>query len=152
MARWELGACSPSCRNRDANLSAAQNRAAAAARYVQNRRYTLVVSPDNRSRLAISGAIRAARIEARQLRGKAYRARVLDPRRLTREDLRFAATYWVGDVISCPLPSVYEPSYREFVVGDRVQFTKALRARRCETRRRRARLRRQIGRYQGMTI
>ncbi|MBV9083970.1 MAG: hypothetical protein JOZ62_14930 [Acidobacteriaceae bacterium] len=73
---------------------------AIAAWYMRDPQRTLVVSPDNRSRELISDAIRAARTEAGQLGSDVYRARVLDARSgVTKEDLRFAGTYRVGDVI-----------------------------------------------------
>jgi DNA primase catalytic core len=132
---------------------------------------TLVVSPDNASRLAISESIRAAKQEAGQLGQNVYRSRSLIQRSdMAAVDICFAASYEVGNVVlyARPMPShaiqagdyasvvsvdrdknlltvmrekdggvvtynpattgrgatVYDPSYREFAVGERVQFTK----------------------------
>lgn len=145
---------------------------AIAAWYMRDPEHTLVVSPDNRSREMISDAVRAARTEAGQLGKDVYRARVLDAHSgVTKEDLRFAGSYRVGDVVvyaraskiglqkgdqasilqidldknavtvmresdgktfhydprrTASTATIYEPRYREFAVGDRVQFTRAL--------------------------
>lgn len=148
---------------------------AIAAWYSRDPERTLVVSPDNRSRMAIADAIRSRRREMGQLGEEVYRARVLNARNgLTKEDLRFAGSYQVGDVVVFAMAgpkkgivkgdlvsvlsvdrdknlvtvmrekdgkvfdydpkrfgvgaSVYEPTYREFSVGDRVQFTKSLKS------------------------
>jgi ATP-dependent exoDNAse (exonuclease V) alpha subunit len=146
---------------------------AIAAWYLRDPQHTLVVSPDHRSGEAISEAIREARREVGQLVGESYRARTLDPRSgMTREDLQFAGSYRLGDVVvyarglklgiekgdrasvlevdrdsnaitvmresdgrtfryhprrSGTTATLYEPAYREFAAGDRVQFTRALR-------------------------
>src|ERR1700685_2025732 len=44
-------------------------------------------------------AIRAARLEAGELVGDVYRMRALEARNMTREDLKLAANYQVGDVV-----------------------------------------------------
>jgi len=68
--------------------------------YLRDPQHTLVVSPDHRSGEAVSDAIREVRREAGQLVGESYRARTLDPRSgMTREDLRFAGSYRIGDVV-----------------------------------------------------
>jgi DNA primase catalytic core len=131
---------------------------------------TLVVSPDNRSRLDISEAIRAEK-QAKDLMGQnIYKTRILNQRGdLTETDLTFALSYQTGDVVHYRRDSavgmkkedyasvvkveregnmltvmresdgaifsynprrtateaeVYEPTSREFAVGERVMFTK----------------------------
>lgn len=131
---------------------------------------TLVVSPDNRSRVDISEAIRAEKQEKGKLGPNVYQSRILNQRSdLTETDLSFALSYQVGDVVHYRRDSkdgmkkgdyasvvnveregnlvtvvresdgkifsynpkrtateaeVYEPTTRQFAVGERVMFTK----------------------------
>ena len=67
--------------------------------YAKDPLHTLVISPDNRSRQAISDTIRAHLAEAGELVGEVYRMRALEARNFTKEDLKLAANYQVGDVV-----------------------------------------------------
>lgn len=140
--------------------------------YAMDAQRTLVISPDNRSRQQISDAIRAYRAEKGELTGEIYRMRALESRSLTKEDLKLAANYNVGDVVEYARDSkklkrgdrtsvvsvdrdknvltvmsersgkivdynprrtgtnasVYEPRMRELQAGDRVQFTRSMKA------------------------
>ena len=60
---------------------------------------TLVVSPDNRSRVDIGMAIRSAKQEAGQVGPDVYRNRSLVSRDMTKVEVEFAAGYDVGNVI-----------------------------------------------------
>jgi ATP-dependent exoDNAse (exonuclease V) alpha subunit len=141
--------------------------------YLQDPLHTIAVTPDNRSAALISETIRAVRREREDLAGVSYRARILHSRSdLTAEDLRFAGSYQVGNIVEYARRSesvgleagdrvqvvdvnrdknrltvmresdgcvfrynpkragcsatVYEPGEREFAIGDRVQFTRAI--------------------------
>jgi hypothetical protein len=131
---------------------------------------TLVVSPDNRSRLAIGHVIREARQEAGQMTENIFRSRILNQRSdMAQADIGIAAKYNVDDVIRygraasigfkagdyasvltidrdankltvmresdgkvftydpsrvATQAEVYEPTHRQFAIGERVQFTK----------------------------
>jgi hypothetical protein len=75
--------------------------AAIAREYVTSPPKTLVVSPDNRSRVEIAIAIRAALKDAGALGPNVYQARTLQPRTDFRKaDAAVATSYRVGDVIS----------------------------------------------------
>jgi DNA primase catalytic core len=143
---------------------------AIAKQVVESPLRTLVVSPDNRSRVEISHSIREAKQEVGQMSENVYRSRILNQRSdITQTDLRFAPSYQPGDVVLYRRDSktgmtsgdyasvvkvdrdtnlltvmresdgkvmtynpaktatdaeVYEPTYRQFAIGERVQFTR----------------------------
>jgi ATP-dependent exoDNAse (exonuclease V) alpha subunit len=75
--------------------------AAIAREYITSPPKTLVVSPDNRSRVEIAVAIRDALKDAGALGPNVYQARTLQPRTDFRKaDAAVATSYRVGDVIS----------------------------------------------------
>jgi conjugative relaxase-like TrwC/TraI family protein len=79
--------------DRDARLQAV------AREYIRSPDGTLVVSPDNASRVALNEVIHEARQAAGQVQGTDYRVRVLVPRQeVTGADRQWAAQYQSGDI------------------------------------------------------
>jgi DNA primase catalytic core len=75
--------------------------AAIAEEYVNSPEGTLVVSPDNRSRIEIGGAIRDALREVGKLGQDVYSGRILQARAdFHKNDVVLASSYRVGDVIA----------------------------------------------------
>lgn len=75
--------------------------AAIAQEYVSSPLKTLVVSPDNRSRLEIGSDIRTALKAAGRLGQDVYLARTLQPRaNFTKADTVLASSYRIGDVVN----------------------------------------------------
>jgi ATP-dependent exoDNAse (exonuclease V) alpha subunit len=80
--------------DRDARLQAI------AREYVRNPEGTLVVSPDNQSRLALNDMIHRTRQAAEQVDRIDHRVRVLVPRQeVTGADRQWAAQYQTGDIV-----------------------------------------------------